>query len=136
MFYVGSGKHVIHKRPWCSVVPRVHSQRQIVVHGLSPRGSYTNHAAGELHGLTRIWAVDGTLIEEAVYLEGRKTGPARTWYSSGSAQSEGRFEGGARHGRWIYWRKDGALNEAWSGLYEDDVRVAPLDASDPALQDS
>ena len=94
------------------------------------------YAAGELHGTTRIWAADGTLIEEAVYAEGRKTGPARTWYSSGSAQSEGRFDGGARRGRWIYWRKDGALNEAWSGLYEDDVRVAPLDASDPALEGS
>ena len=57
--------------------------------------------------------------------EGRKTGPARTWYSSGSAQSEGRFDGGARRGRWIY-RERTALNEAWSGLYEDDVRVAPL----------
>ena len=94
------------------------------------------YAAGELHGRTRIWAVDGTLIEEAVYAEGRKTGPARTWYSSGAAQSEGRFEEGARAGRWIYWRKDGSVNEAWSGLYEDDVRIAPLDASDPALEGS
>ena len=94
------------------------------------------YAAGEPHGRSRIWAPEGTLIEEAVFADGRKTGPARTWYASGAAQSEGRFREGARQGRWIYWRKDGSLNEAWSGLYEDDVRIEPLDPSDPALEGS
>lgn len=91
------------------------------------------YSAGELHGRTRIWAPDGTLIEETVHAGGRKTGPARTWYSTGAPQSEGHFQEGARQGRWIYWRKDGSLNEAWSGRYEDDVRIEPLDPSDPAL---
>lgn len=89
-------------------------------------------AAGVPHGQTRIWTPQGTLIEEVVYVEGRKTGPARTWYSEGTPQSEGRFEDGARQGRWVYWRKDETLNDGWSGLYEDDVRTAPLPADDPS----
>ncbi|MEC7231695.1 MAG: hypothetical protein VXW31_02020, partial [Planctomycetota bacterium] len=94
------------------------------------------YAAGEPHGRSRIWSPEGTLIEEAVFADGRKTGPAQTWYASGAHQSEGRFQEGARQGRWLYWRKDGSLNEAWSGLYEDDVRIEPLDPSDPALEGS
>lgn len=82
--------------------------------------------AGVPHGQTRIWTPEGTLIEEAVYAEGRKTGPAKTWYATGERQSEGAFADGARTGAWTYWRVDGSINEAWSGLYEDDVRTAAL----------
>lgn len=83
-------------------------------------------AAGVPHGRTRIWTADGTLIEESVFAEGRKTGPAKTWYSTGEKQSEGAFTDGARTGTWTYWRVDGSINEAWSGLYKDDVRTGPL----------
>ncbi|MEM6672829.1 MAG: hypothetical protein AAF726_08280 [Planctomycetota bacterium] len=83
------------------------------------------------HGTARTWSEDGVLIEELVNVEGERTGPSQTWYADGSPQSSGRLENGRRDGRWTYWKEDGSINERWSGVYEEDLRVAPLeDAAD------
>ena len=83
-----------------------------------------------LQGEARTWSDNGNLIEECVYEDGQKTGPSRTWFADGTPQSEGRLENGRRVGRWTYWKSDGSLNDRWSGLYEDDRRVASLDGTD------
>ncbi|MEM9382825.1 MAG: hypothetical protein AAGB93_22925, partial [Planctomycetota bacterium] len=72
----------------------------------------------------------GVLIEECVFVDGRKTGPSRTWFADGTPQSQGLLEDGRRVGRWTYWKSDGSLNDRWSGLYEDDRRVAALEGAD------
>jgi len=81
---------------------------------------------GVLEGRIRLWSEEGVLIEETTYSEGQKTGPSISWYADGTPQSEGQLENGRRIGRWTYWKSDGALNERWSGVFEDDERVAPL----------
>ncbi|MEM6676074.1 MAG: hypothetical protein AAF726_24710 [Planctomycetota bacterium] len=88
------------------------------------------YEAGVLQGEARTWSDNGNLIEECVYEDGQKTGPSRTWFADGTPQSEGRLENGRRVGRWTYWKSDGSLNDRWSGLYEDDRRVASLDGTD------
>lgn len=89
--------------------------------------STAEYRDGALHGLLRKWSDEGTLIEETTYADGEKTGPSLTWYADGTPQSAGELENGRRIGRWTYWKSDGALNERWSGVFEDDQRVAPLE---------
>ena len=103
-------------------------------HGIWLRGSAgggtlssASYTDGTLNGLVRSWSEGGTLIEEITYLDGEKTGRSASWYADGSPQSEGELENGRRIGRWTYWKSDGALNERWSGVFEDDERVAPLE---------
>lgn len=90
--------------------------------------STATYINGVLDGLIRLWSEEGVLIEETTYSEGQKTGPSLSWYADGTPQSEGRLENGRRIGRWTYWKSDGALNERWSGVFEDDERVSPLES--------
>jgi antitoxin component YwqK of YwqJK toxin-antitoxin module len=90
--------------------------------------STATYADGVLDGLIRLWSEEGVLIEETTYSEGQKTGPSLSWYADGTPQSEGRLENGRRIGRWTYWKSDGALNERWSGVFDDDERVSPLES--------
>lgn len=76
------------------------------------------------HGLQRKWRPDGSRESELDFADGEPDGLSRAWYPSGQLQQEGRVRAGKREGRWSYWRLDGTLNEAWSGIYEDDVKVA------------
>ncbi len=100
--------------------------------------SSTPYTAGKLDGLVRTWSEEGVLIEETTYVEGQKSGRSSTWYADGGPQSAGELENGRRIGRWTYWKSDGALNERWSGMFEDDERVGPLepasDGSRPPLK--
>ena len=80
-----------------------------------------------MDGLLRTWSEEGVLIEETTYAEGQKSGQSMTWYADGGPQSTGELENGRRIGRWTYWKSDGALNERWSGVFEDDERVGPLE---------
>ena len=89
--------------------------------------STVQYDRGKLDGLLRTWSEEGVLIEETTYAAGERTGPSLTWYSDGTPQSSGELENGRRIGRWTYWKSDGALNERWSGVFEDDERVAPLE---------
>ncbi len=86
---------------------------------------------GVMHGEARVWAPNGELIERSHYDSGRQTGPSSTWYGTGLPQSEGELVDGARTGPWVYWREDGSVNDTWSGIYENDLRIQPLE-KDPA----
>lgn len=84
--------------------------------------------AGQPHGLARVWSPGGILVEESHYEHGEKSGSSQTWYADGQVQSQGRLDRGRRVGPWSYWKQDGSLNERWTGIYDDDVRVGPLDS--------
>lgn len=82
---------------------------------------------GMMHGEAKLWAPTGELIERSEYDRGRQTGRSQTWYVSGTRQSDGELVDGARTGAWVYWRQDGSVNDTWSGIYENDLRVGPLE---------
>lgn len=108
---------------------------------------------GTLHGTRREWSESGVLVLEEPYVEGRLEGVRREWWPSGERRSEVSYRQGSPHGRssfwhengvrqiegervdgeregaWTYWKADGSVEEAWSGEYVDDEKVAPLPAS-------
>ena len=85
----------------------------------------SNFTADRRDGVTKKWNAAGQLIEEVTYVMGVQTGLRRTWYDDGTLQSEGTLEDGLRTGYWLYQRASGAINELWSGEYEEDQRVGP-----------
>ena len=46
---------------------------------------------------------------EGDFLEGRRTGPWRTFHPNGAAQDQGVYEDGLREGQWVSRRRDGTL---------------------------
>ena len=54
-----------------------------------------------------------------------KEGPAIRWSRNGTKIEEGSYRDGKRDGRWTYWKDDGSIDEARSGVYRNDARIEP-----------
>lgn len=81
--------------------------------------------AGKLDGLVIERYEDGRTKSEVAYKEGAKQGPAVWYHADGKPWIRGQHLDGKRSGRFVFTNPDGSVDAAWSGLYEDDRRVAP-----------
>lgn len=88
------------------------------------RRAEREYKSNQPHGESREYHPDGTPSSRITYSEGVPHGPQTRWYDNGVVQMEGTMDRGKRSGPWKYNRPDGTRNEAWSGTYEADVRVA------------
>ncbi len=67
---------------------------------------------------------NGQVKSEVLFEDGRREGPARRWFADGTLQAEGEYAQGEAEGRWTWYRPDGSVDEARSGLYRAGVLVA------------
>ncbi len=81
-----------------------------------------HYADDQMHGAVTEWRPDGSKLSETEYANDLANGMQRAWYADGVMQMEGTMIGRERQGKWTYWRKDGSVNEGWSGNYVDDVK--------------
>lgn len=80
---------------------------------------------GRRTGLQKLYAPDGTLIQELTWVEGAQSGPARQFFPDGSPHSEGEYLEGLRTGAWRFYTSGGELS-GFSGVYANDERVGDL----------
>jgi antitoxin component YwqK of YwqJK toxin-antitoxin module len=78
--------------------------------------------AGEQHG-PAVEYLGGAKAVVTTFVDGVETGTRTLYFSDGSRRAEGSMLAGKREGRWTYWKSDGTINEAWSGLYVNDEKV-------------
>lgn len=62
---------------------------------------------GRRHGMARKWFSDGTLAYEANYQNGRREGFTRSWWFNGNQRSETFYESGKTQGQAWLWYRDG-----------------------------
>lgn len=67
---------------------------------------------------------NGSRQEEGSYVAGLRQGPWRWWYADGTLRGELEYRDGRLHGRVVEYRRDGSVDPAASGTYEDGERVA------------
>lgn len=74
----------------------------------TPRIEITYHH-GQRHGLTRTWWANGVLRGETTFADGVKDGTARAWYDNGTPAQELNFVNGEEVGLQRAWLPDGTL---------------------------
>ncbi len=65
----------------------------------------------------------GQVKTEAVYRDGKRHGPYRTWYADGTPRVEGRYESGKREGTWMAWNPDGSQDSQQTARYVGGKRI-------------
>ncbi len=88
------------------------------------------YAAGELHGSFEQFTIRGQLTLQSEYVAGAESGSRKEYFQNGKPFAEGRMQDGRREGPWRYWRETGLLDPAWTGLYEQDQKVADWNGED------
>jgi len=82
------------------------------------------YRAGKAHGVAREWFAAGAKKSEQTFVDGVQDGPVRYWFETGGLQIEGTMKAGKREGTWTYWKSDGSRDPEWSGTYRDDKRIS------------
>ncbi|PTB22165.1 hypothetical protein C9I57_04445 [Trinickia symbiotica] len=59
------------------------------------------------HGRYEHYAVDGTLLSEGQYVDGKEEGVWRDYQPNGNLAAEGQYSQGEQVGHWRYWSADG-----------------------------
>jgi len=67
---------------------------------------------------------NGAPKESTCFVDGLRDGPTTRWYADGQLRAEGLFEHGEMVGEWIWYRPDGEVDLARSGLYQDGALLA------------
>ena len=44
----------------------------------------------KLHGICKLWAANGTLVEHSHFEEGERHGPYQTWWANGKTKEKGK----------------------------------------------
>ena len=63
------------------------------------------------HGWNRRYSVNGGLVSEELWSEGKKHGPARTWHPNGALRSVGAYVNNQKHGAWKYYDPFGSITD-------------------------
>ena len=61
--------------------------------------------------------------EQGSFKDGRKHGRWVSYYDNGQVWMKGTYKNGKREGTWFDYHKDGTVNENWTGIYKDGVKV-------------
>lgn len=79
------------------------------------RRRYCEDALGRLQAVEENLLADGQPLARVTWLNGRRDGPAVTWFDNGQRRAEGAHREGVEHGVWQWWRRDGskAGEAAW-----------------------
>ncbi|MCC7171875.1 MAG: hypothetical protein IT459_15630 [Planctomycetes bacterium] len=85
------------------------------------QGTYVE---GELDGRELAWFENGQLQLECTWKDGKREGVFAQWHENGRLAAQGEYRRGRREGRFHYYRADGTVDEALTGTYVADVRVA------------
>ena len=64
---------------------------------------------GQWHGLFRQWNRQGQILEERMYEDDIKSGPATEWYDDGVKKCEGSYKASEKNGQWLTYHKTGEL---------------------------
>jgi len=67
---------------------------------------------------------NGQVESECSYEDGRREGPYHRFAPDGTPVVAGEYKADRMDGRWSYWRKDGSLDAARSGLYRAGERIS------------
>ena len=73
---------------------------------------------------------NGQVRSELTYADGRMEGAATRYYADGKKLAEGSYRAGKMDGSWTFWKPDGAIDGARSGVYVDGERKAAAAADD------
>ena len=68
----------------------------------------------------------GRRLSEVEYERGLRHGRATRWYLDGRKRYVGHYVRGKKTGEWFYFRRDGKLDGARTGQYENGLRFAAL----------
>lgn len=77
---------------------------------------------GARHGLWTQRAPGGRPVDETTWERGRRHGPQTRYYLSGRKRWVGAWREGRRQGEWFYFRRDGRMDAARTGNYQDGLR--------------
>jgi len=86
-------------------------------HENGKKQSEVTFRAGQFHGPSREWSVQGTLTSEVTYENDKKQGIEREWHDDGKLQVERSFDHGRPTGTFRRYNENGLLHE--EGAYED-----------------
>ena len=87
---------------------------------LSWKATYKN---GKLDGPSVSSHDNGQVFRERNYKNGKLDGPWVRYHDNGQLRWEGTVKDGKREGPWVYYNEDGAVDERYTGIYRDGVRV-------------
>lgn len=134
----GSLENGVRQGPWTSWYPDgalqtrgsyLFGEKEGVWTHRSPAGAIDEELTGvyEAGILVGEFVIDGTVTssfgedrprERAEFRDGVRHGVAATWHPDGSKRSEGHYADGRKTGRWTYWREDGSIDSARTGVYD------------------
>ncbi len=80
---------------------------------------------GKVTGYYKEWR-DGVLTLETRYVNSVENGKRVEFFANGKPFSRGQMKDGGREGAWVYWEKNGGIQETWSGFYQDGKKIREL----------
>ena len=77
---------------------------------------------GRRQGTWTVRLPGGRALEESAWVDGRRHGTQTRYYLSGRKRWVGTWVDGRRQGEWFYFRRDGRMDAARTGNYQDGLR--------------